>query len=99
MQRSPVGGLRELPHNRYKVTAIKVSTVSKSWATANITPRKAYRDTLQSGYAFLVRPAGTSSWVVVDFGSAAVGCGFAPDAVVDDLRGNGSSDACEPDAD
>jgi len=94
VQTSPVGGASDIPTNQYRVTGIRVSTVSRVWATANMTPTKAYKDTLQSAFVMLVRPAGTQSWVVVDLGTAEVGCGYAPDPVLDDLRGSGYSQSC-----
>jgi hypothetical protein len=84
---SPVAGIDRVPARKYRVTGAKVSTVSPSWATANVTPTRAAQDTLQGGTAVAVRLAGTRQWVVVDFGTAEVGCGIAPDPVIADLFG------------
>ncbi|ADB49659.1 hypothetical protein [Conexibacter woesei] len=92
---SPVAGIDTVAHKKYRVTGTKISTVSRSWATATITPRKRYADTLQGGYAIAVQPAGTRQWVVVDFGSSMVGCGIAPNSVVADLLGvKPTADVC-----
>lgn len=84
---SPVAGINRVPQAKYRVTGQKVSTVSSSWATANVTPTRAAEGTLQGGTAIAVRLAGTKQWVVVDFGTSGVGCNIAPDAVVADLFG------------
>jgi hypothetical protein len=91
---STVGGMGGIPRSHYTVTKARISTVSVSWATANITPTKAYQSTMQGAYAFFVEPAGTKSWVLVDLGTADVGCGFAPNPVINDLVGKGASSAC-----
>ncbi len=95
MQTSPVAGLNTVPRAKYKVTNAKISSVSPNWATADLTPTAAAKDNLQSGYAFLALLAGTTTWVVLDFGSAEVGCGYAPNAVIDDLTAKGASKACQ----
>jgi hypothetical protein len=84
---SPVADIDRVPTRKYRVTGATVSTVSSSWALANITPTRAARGTLQGGVAVAVRLAGTRQWVVVDFGSSEVGCSIAPDAVLADLYG------------
>lgn len=91
---STVGGMGTVPRSHYTVTKAKISTVSSSWATASITPTKAYQSTMQGAYAFFVQPAGTKSWVLVDLGTAEVGCGFAPNPVINDLVDKGASSAC-----
>jgi hypothetical protein len=93
VEASRVGGVNKLPRNRYTVANIKVSTVSRSWAYAEIKPRKAFEDTLQGGHAFLVRLSGTPAWVVVDVGTAQVGCGILPTEVITDLLGHAAD--CE----
>ena len=42
----------------------------------------------------LVNLAGTRTWVVVDLGSAQVGCGIVPTAVISDLLGGDAG--CPP---
>jgi len=82
-----VGGIDRVPAKRYRVTKVKISTVSRAWAIASLVPAKGYRRSFQPATAILVNPAGTRSWVLVDLGSAEVGCGIAPDAVLADLLG------------
>lgn len=81
---TPVAGLRSV-RNRFNVTGVRVSTVSDAWATARVVPKPRYRTTFQSGYVVLVRPP-AGRWVVVDAGSASVGCSVAPYRVLVDLR-------------
>jgi hypothetical protein len=82
---SPVAGLNRVPQSKYRVTGQKISTVSSNWAVAMLTPTRPADATLQGGQAVAVRLAGTTQWTVVDFGSADIGCGFAPVAVIADL--------------
>jgi hypothetical protein len=84
---SPVAGVGRVPTRKYRITGQLISTVSANWAVATMTPTRAARGTLQGGSAVAVRLAGTKRWVVVDFGTAFTGCGFAPDAVIADLFG------------
>lgn len=84
---SPVGGINRVPAKRYVVTKVKISTVSKAWAMASLQPTRAFRNSFQAASVVAVQPAGTRKWVVVDLGSAEVGCGIAPDAVLADLLG------------
>lgn len=94
---SPVGGINRVPTGRYTVTNVRVSTVSPAWAMASVMPTKAFRNRFQSATVVAVKPAGTRRWVVVDLGSAEVGCGIAPDAVLADLLGLKSGEApCPP---
>lgn len=88
---SPVAGLRSV-RNRFRVTRARVSTVSRAWATARIVAKPRFRNTFQAGYVVLVRPP-AGRWVVVDAGSATVGCGVAPYKVLKDLDIGG----CPPD--
>ena len=87
VQTSPVGGMDRVPRNRYVVSHRRISTVSPSWAYAQIQARKRFENTFQSAYVMLVKLAGTTQWVVVDLGSAEVGCGVVPSAVIADLTG------------
>jgi hypothetical protein len=84
---SPVGGGDAGFKARFRVTDAKISTISRSWATATVAPKPRWQDSLQGGYAIAVQPAGTKQWVVVDFGTALVGCGIAPNSVIADLLG------------
>jgi hypothetical protein len=84
---SPVGGINRVSTNRYTVANVKISTVSKAWAMASLAPAKAFRNSFQAAAIVAVQPAGTGRWVVVDLGSAEVGCGIAPNAVLADLLG------------
>ena len=87
VQASTVGGMNRVPRNRYVVSHRRISTVERSWAYARIEPRKRFQSTFQSAYVMLVNPAGKRTWVVVDLGSAQVGCGVVPAAVISDLLG------------
>jgi hypothetical protein len=82
---SPLGGGDPSFAKRFHITGAKISTVSRSWATANVVPKPRWQDSLQGGYMIAIQPAGTKTWVVVDFGSADVGCGIAPTSVIADL--------------
>jgi hypothetical protein len=84
---TPVAGIDKVPTNRYQVSGVKISTVGKAWATASLVPTKRFQGTFQGAYVLAVQLAGTGSWVVVDAGSAEVGCGIAPDPVLADLLG------------
>ena len=84
---TPVAGINKIPANRYRVVRAKISTVSKAWAMASLVPTKRAQDTFQSSYVVAIKLAGTGTWVVVDVGSAEVGCGIAPDSVLADLLG------------
>lgn len=77
--------LTKLPRNHYRVSGQRVSTVSKSWAIAQLVATPAFRDSFQNATVLAIRPAGTSGWVVVDVGTAEVGCGIAPNKVLADL--------------
>jgi hypothetical protein len=82
---SRVGGLGSIPESHYQVTGERISTVSRSWATARLVATPPFRSTFQNATMIAVRPAGTAQWVVVDLGTAQVGCGIAPDKVLADL--------------
>ncbi len=82
---SSVGGLNKIPRSHYRVTDVQISSVSSSWASAQIIATAAYRSRFQNATIVAVQPAGTGRWVVVDLGSAQVGCGIAPDKVLQDL--------------
>jgi hypothetical protein len=95
---SPVAQINRVPTNRYRVTRVRISTVSSAWAMASLVPTKAFRNTFQSAIVVAVKPAGPRSrWVVVDLGSAQVGCGIAPNVVLADLLGLKSGESpCGP---
>jgi hypothetical protein len=77
-----VGGINKVPRNQYKVTRQKVSTVSRYWALADMIARPKYVNSFQNASVLLIRLAGTGRWTVVDVGTADVGCGIAPTAVL-----------------
>jgi hypothetical protein len=91
---SIVGGIDRVPRNRYAVSHRRISTVEPRWAYAQLQPRKRFQGTFQSAYVMLVNLAGTRTWVVVDLGSAQVGCGVVPAAVISDLLGGDAG--CPP---
>jgi hypothetical protein len=82
---SMVGGLNKVPQSRYRVADQRVSTVSTSWASARLVATPAFRSSFQNAVVVAVKLAGTNQWVVVDLGSADVGCGIAPNKVLADL--------------
>ena len=47
VQTSPVGGINRVPRNRYVVSHRRISTVSSSWAYAQIQARKRFENTFQ----------------------------------------------------
>ena len=82
---SHVAGLNTIPQSHYRVADPRVSTVSRNWASARVVAKPAFRTTFQSAIVVAVKLAGTNRWVVVDLGTADVGCGIAPDKVLADL--------------
>lgn len=80
-----VAGLNQVPKSHYRVTGERISTVSTSWAKAEIVARPGFQSTFQNAVVVAVKLAGTNQWVVVDLGSAQVGCGIAPNKVLADL--------------
>jgi hypothetical protein len=80
-----VAQLNTVPKSHYRVTGVRISTVSKSWAAADVVARPGFQSTFQNAVVVAVRLAGTNQWVVVDLGSAQVGCGIAPNKVLADL--------------
>ena len=94
---TPVAGVNRVPAKRYAVTNVRISTVSPAWAMASLTPTRAGRNNFQPAKALAVKLSGTGRWVVVDVGSAEVGCGIAPNAVLADLLGLRSGESpCPP---
>jgi predicted aspartyl protease len=96
IMRTPVGDLgRAERHKPFRITGQRISTVSPSWATATLVPKPKFQARVQGGYVIAVRLGGTKTWVVVDAGTAMVGCGIAPNSVIADLLGiTPVSDAC-----
>jgi hypothetical protein len=80
-----VAGLNQVPKSHYRVTGVRISSVSSSWSKAEVVARPGFQSTFQNAIVVAVRLAGTSQWVVVDLGSADVGCGIAPNKVLADL--------------
>jgi hypothetical protein len=81
-------GVNRIPRSHYQLTRQRVSSVSDSWATADLIARPGFRLKLGDATVVAVRVAGTEHWVVVDVGydyRGYVGCGIAPDAVLADL--------------
>jgi hypothetical protein len=91
VQTTPVAGIDKVPTDHYTVGGIKVTTLPSrrtgAWSIAQLKPAAQFKNTLQGGTAILIRPAGTRGWTVVDFGTSEVGCGFAPNQVLQDLYG------------
>ncbi len=92
---TPVGGVARIPPSQYTVAHARVSSVDPAWAYAQLRPTRAYRSSLQGADVFLVRPAGTPNWVVVDIGTGQVGCRTVPDEAIADLLGHDAD--CDPD--
>jgi len=84
-----LGGANRIGKGWYKVDRIRISSLSDSWALAWQTPTRAGEGKFQPAYFVLVNPQGSKRWVVVSLGTALVGCGVAPDAVLQDLVGVG----------
>jgi hypothetical protein len=84
---TPVGGANKVPKAWYRIDRIRISSKSSNWALAWQTATKKGEGKFQPAYLILVNPAGTKGWTVVDLGTALVGCGIAPNAVVEDLVG------------
>jgi hypothetical protein len=99
VETSPVADVDRIPTNRYRVGGIKVTTLPSrrlgAWAIASIIPVGRFKNTMQGADVILVKPAGTNDWTAVDVGTAEVGCGIAPDAVLKDLY-HSSGDVCPP---
>jgi hypothetical protein len=91
VQTTPVGDVNQTPKAWYTVNRIRISSKSKNWAVAWQKSTKKGENKFQPAYFILVNPAATRGWTVVDVGTAMVGCGIAPNAVVKDLVG-----ACPP---
>jgi hypothetical protein len=84
-------GVNRIPRSHYQLTNQQVSTVSPSWATADLTTRRGFRLKIGDSTVVEVRIAGTQHWVVVDVGPAfegypgGIACGIAPNNVLADL--------------
>ncbi|MFN8204846.1 MAG: hypothetical protein U0S48_20000 [Solirubrobacteraceae bacterium] len=84
-----LGGAGKLRRGWYRVDRIRISSLSDYWALAWQTPTKAGEGKFQPAYFILANPQGSKRWVVMSLGTALVGCGVAPDAVIKDLTGGG----------
>ncbi|MBX5441487.1 MAG: hypothetical protein IRZ32_08160 [Solirubrobacteraceae bacterium] len=84
-----LGGANRISTRWYTVDRIRISSLSDNWALAWQTATKAGEGRFQPAYFILVNPQGSKRWVVVSLGTALVGCGVAPDAVLQDLVGVG----------
>jgi hypothetical protein len=84
-----LGGANKLPNSWYRVTRVRISSLSPSWAIAWQTSTKAGEGKFQPAYFILAQPQGAKRWVVMSLGTALVGCGVAPDVVIKDLTGGG----------
>jgi hypothetical protein len=85
---SSVYGVNRIPRSHYQLTHQRVSTVSDSWATADLIERSGFHLSKGDATVVAVRLAGTEHWVVVDVRydyRGYVGCGIAPDSVLADL--------------
>jgi hypothetical protein len=82
---SSVGGLNKVPRSHYTVTGQRVSSKSKNWGIARLVATSAFKSSFQNSTVVAVKLAGTTRWVVVDVGTAQVGCGIAPNVVLADL--------------
>jgi hypothetical protein len=89
VQTSTLGGGDQIPKSWYTVDRIRISSLSPSWALAWQTATKQGEDKFQPAYFILMQPQGSSRWVVASLGTALVGCGVAPNAVIKDLTGGG----------
>jgi hypothetical protein len=92
VQTTSLGGANQISKSWYTVDRIRISSLSPSWARAWQTATKAGEHQFQPAYFILMQPQGASRWVVASLGTALVGCGVTPDAVIKDLTGN----ACPP---
>ncbi len=82
---SVVAGINKVPRSHYTVTGQRVSTVSKNWGSARLVATSGFKSSFQNALVVAVKLAGTNRWVVIDLGSAQVGCGIAPNKVLADL--------------
>lgn len=82
---SSVGGINSTPKTHYRVTGQRISSVSSSWAKEELVARSGFQSSFQATTVVAVKLAGTTRWVVVDLGTAEVGCGIAPNKVLSDL--------------
>jgi hypothetical protein len=89
-----LGGANKVDRRWYRVTGVRISSLSPSWAIAHQRATRAGRGRFQPAYFILIQPQGARSWTVVSLGTALVGCGAAPDSVLADLLG--VKRACPP---
>jgi hypothetical protein len=79
-----------VPDGDYVVVGLRLSAHDEHWAGGMLEPRK--QDALQPAGVLLHRVGDT--WTVSDLGTAQLGCGIAPAAVLQDLRFFGSPPHC-----
>lgn len=79
-----------VPDGDYVVVGVRLSAHDEHWAGGMLEPRK--QDALQPAGVLLHRVGDT--WTVSDLGTAQLGCGIAPAAVLQDLRFFGSPPHC-----
>lgn len=72
----------QVPDTEYVVVGLQLAGTDGQWAGGMIEPRKP--NALQPAAVLLHRVAGR--WKLVDLGTAMVGCGVAPRAVLEQLR-------------
>lgn len=65
-----------------------ISSSSRSWAIARQVETEAGDGRFQPKAVMLLRPQGSRRWVVVAVATKFVGCGIAPNEVVEDLTGD-----------
>lgn len=91
IQKAALDLLRKPQRAQAVVRGIRISTVERRWAMATIAAKPRFVDTFQSFLVALLkvpRINGSTTWVVVDFGNAFVGCDIAPLPVLRDLYGD-----------
>ena len=79
-----------VPDGDYVVVGVRLSAHDEHWAGGMLEPRK--QDALQPAGVLLHRVGDT--WTVSDLGTAQLGCGIAPAAVLQDLRFFGAPPHC-----
>jgi hypothetical protein len=80
---SGVGGIASVPKDWYSITQLRISNANPAYGSANLTPRPAFVNRLQST-PVLVKRLG-STWQVIDVDE--INCGVAPRPVLESLFG------------
>lgn len=91
--RTAIGTIPTAERRKFRVGTIRISTRSRFWASAVVTPRPAFRTTTEGVYMILVRSAVSNRWTILDIGTSGVGCRVAPISVLRDL---GYAGECPP---